>query len=136
MSSSLKPKAVYPPCPTCGAAEGEPCDDSRDGEETWYCIGYCHDSTCGNVYDTLGNSGLWKFTKNGWEREAMTLENAVARYTHLWERVKGVYADKYRAWYRGRWLGTFQHYSYSRWQTPFAENSEQLSLLSSESLRF
>lgn len=123
--------ALSIPCQRCSAGIGEPCIDVRDGQEAFGCIAHCHEGQCGIVYDTLKHSGLWILTKTGdWENyRNITLETAAATYPHMWERVRGTYGDRYRSWYRGRWLGIFQRFSWYPFPVPFdAEDREQLTL--------
>ena len=116
-------------CERCGAGIGEPCHDVRDGEEAFGCIAHCHDGNCGVIYDSRG-TGLWLLTKNGdWNNHRqIALETAVSVYPHLWERYAGTYGDRYRTWYRGRWLGIFQRFSFSEWPCPFDGEEAQLKL--------
>ena len=114
-------------CQRCGAQIGEPCNDVRDGEEAFGCIAHCHDGQCAIVYDSRG-SGLWVRSQTWENYRQITLETAVKTYPHLWERYAGTYGDRYRTWYRGRWLGIFQRFSFSRWPCPFEREPTQLSL--------
>lgn len=139
--AQANPACLAAPCPHCGAASGEWCDDTFGRQhpnhddfptppetETFYCIGYCHKIDCGKVFDTLGNSGLWLLKPNGhWHREAISLDIAVAAHVNLWERVRSVYRDGYRSWWRGRYLG-ITHHGIVDFPTPFSETARQTHL--------
>lgn len=131
------------PCPHCGAASGEWCEDTFGRQhpgfdytrtkatpemETYYCIGHSHNSQCGVVFDSLRRSGLWlRDSDSGeWHRKAVPLSTAAGKHVHMWERYACKFEqDHYQAWYRGRYLGYIRHTDIFNFPTPFATESAQ-----------